>query len=164
VLPHTYDGQECSIARALEVLGERWTLLLIRDVFLGIRRYEDLHRGTGIARNILQARLLRLCDEGIFERRPYAPGRYEYYLTKKGWDLFPVMMALNSWGDRYYAEDGAPRIFKHRGCKGRIDGVRCRKCGAEVSAKDVYSTWGRGAGSRTRRTRDPLEQPAPVAA
>jgi DNA-binding HxlR family transcriptional regulator len=158
VLNRTYEDQECSIARALEVIGERWTMLIVRDVFVGINRFDDLQRSLGIARNILQARLEWLCEEGVLERRPYQQRRYEYHLTKKGRDLWPAMMTLLSWGDRYYAPEGKPRIFKHRDCGGRLDDrLNCRKCGASLTARDVYWEWGPGASDLTREVRGELE-------
>ena len=100
MLPRTYDGQNCSVARALEVLGDRWTLLVIRDAFLGVRRFDDFQRELGIARNVLADRLARLVDEGVLERRRYQerPERHEYRLTAKGLDLLPVTMSLHELG------------------------------------------------------------------
>src|SRR5919112_1114607 len=108
MLPRTYDSQHCSIARALEVLGDRWTLLVIRDAFLGLRRFDDFQRDLGIARNVLADRLGRLVDEGILERHAYQerPERFEYRLTEKGADLWPVLISLMKWGDRHDPADG----------------------------------------------------------
>ena len=91
MLPRTYDDQNCSVARALEVLGDRWTLLVIRDAFLGVRRFDDFQRDLGVARNVLSDRLARLVDEGLLERHRYQerPERFEYRLTEKGIDLWP---------------------------------------------------------------------------
>src|SRR3954470_17956618 len=99
-----YDGQEsCSVARVLEIVGERWTWLIIRDAFLGITRFIDFEQSLGIARNVLTDRLNRLVEEGIFERVLYQahPARYEYRLTPKGSDLFTALNALRQWGDQY---------------------------------------------------------------
>ncbi len=112
MLPRTYDDQNCSVARALEVLGDRWTLLVIRDAFLGVRRFDDFQRNLGVARNVLSDRLQRLVDEGLLERQRYQerPERFEYRLTEKGIDLWPTIITLMKWGDRYYAPpEGAPR-------------------------------------------------------
>src|SRR3954462_7637079 len=108
MLGRDYDTQVCSVARALEVVGERWTLLVLRDAFLGVRRFDDFQRSLGVARNILQARLERLVDEGLLERQPYQerPPRYEYRLTEKGIELWPAIVALMKWGDRYLFPDG----------------------------------------------------------
>ena len=119
------------------MVGERWTLLIIRDVFLGIRRFEDLQRDLGVARNVLQARLERLVEEGILVKRPYQerPLRCEYRLTEKGADLWPVLVALLQWGDRYALEGERPMILQHRGCGGELDdrrrctGLRGRRLG-----------------------------------
>jgi DNA-binding HxlR family transcriptional regulator len=141
MLPRTYQGQACSIARALEVLGERWTLLVLRESFWRVRRFEDFQRNLGIARNVLTDRLGRLVDEGILCREPYQdrPARFEYRLTDKGRELWPVMMTLMQWGDRYYAEsDGPPVVVHHRDCGGAVTGhLTCAKCGAELGPRDV---------------------------
>ena len=147
VLHRTY-GQACSLARSLEVIGERWTILILRDAFLGVRRFDDFQRRLGISRGVLTARLAFLCDEGIFERRRYQerPERYEYRLTRKGRDLWPVMMALMQWGDRYESADGPPRVVFHRDCGGEVTGrLTCDRCGAELSLHDVDSRPGPGA-------------------
>src|SRR5215468_6330907 len=106
MLKRSYEGQNCSIARTLEVVGERWTLLIVRDVFLGLRRFDQLQESLGIARNVLTDRLNRLVEEGILERVRYRdrPARYEYRLTAKGLDLNIALTALRQWGDRYLSE------------------------------------------------------------
>ena len=106
MLNRDYEGQNCSIARALEVVGERWTLLIIRDVFLGKRRFDELQESLGIARNVLTDRLNRLVDEGILERVRYSerPERFEYRLTRKGRELNLALTALRQWGDTYLSE------------------------------------------------------------
>jgi DNA-binding HxlR family transcriptional regulator len=103
VLNRTYDGQNCSIARALEVVGERWTLLIVRDVLLGLRRFDELQESLGIARNVLADRLNRLVEEGVLERVRYSerPPRSEYRLTAKGRELEAALSALRGWGDKY---------------------------------------------------------------
>jgi DNA-binding HxlR family transcriptional regulator len=115
MLRSDYEGQDCSIARALEVVGERWTLLIIRDAFLGRRRFEQFQESLGIARNVLTARLHRLVEEGILERVRYSerPERYEYRLTPKGRDLGIALAGLRQWGDRYLSER-PPRIARRR--------------------------------------------------
>ena len=106
MLKREYEGQNCSLARALEIVGERWTLLIIRDVFLGIRRFDELQESLGVARNVLTDRLNRLVGEGVLERVPYSerPTRYEYRLTAKGRDLSVALSGLRQWGDRYLSE------------------------------------------------------------
>jgi DNA-binding HxlR family transcriptional regulator len=116
-----YDSGACSVARAVEVLGDRWTVLVLRDVFNGIRRFDDLQRHLGIARDVLTKRLTALVAEGVIERVPYRePGartRYEYRLTQAGRDLRPVLLALIGWGDRYRAGPaGPPLSVVHEEC------------------------------------------------
>jgi DNA-binding HxlR family transcriptional regulator len=103
VLKRDYEGQNCSIASALEIVGERWTLLIIRDAFLGLRRFDEFQDSLGIARNVLTNRLNRLVEEGILERVRYRerPERFEYRLTPKGRDLQVALAALRQWGDEY---------------------------------------------------------------
>jgi len=115
MLNRGYDGQNCSIARTLEVVGERWTLLIIRDVLLGLRRFDQLQESLGIARNVLTDRLNRLVDEGVLERVLYSerPERYEYQLTKKGLDLQIALAALSQWGDDYLSEK-PPRLLRRK--------------------------------------------------
>ena len=105
-----YPGQLCSIANSLEVIGERWSLLIVRDVLNGNRRFGEIQASLGVARNVLSARLQRLVDEDILERRRYqeSPPRYEYFLTEKGLDLWPALIALLNWGDRYSPSPGGP--------------------------------------------------------
>jgi DNA-binding HxlR family transcriptional regulator len=115
VLKRDYEGQNCSIARALELVGERWTLLIVRDVFLGIRRFDELQEHLGIARNVLAARLNRLVEEGILRRVRYSerPERFEYRLTDKGRDLNVALTGLRQWGDKYLS-DAPPRILRRK--------------------------------------------------
>jgi DNA-binding HxlR family transcriptional regulator len=122
MLNRSYDGQNCSIARALEIVGERWTLLIVRDAFLGRRRFDEFQESLGIARNVLADRLARLVEEGVLERVRYSerPERYEYHLTRKGKDLQLALAGLRQWGDKYESEkpptllrrksDGAPVV------------------------------------------------------
>ena len=140
MLHRTYSDQDCSVARALEVVGERWTILILRDAFLGVRRFDDFHRSLGVARNVLQTRLRRLVDEGLLERRRYQerPLRHEYFLTPHGEDLWPVLLALMEWGDRHLTEGAtAPRAL-HRGCGGALtQRCTCTACEAEIGVGDV---------------------------
>jgi DNA-binding HxlR family transcriptional regulator len=148
VLRNDYANQNCSIAGTLELIGERWTLLILRDAFLGVRRFDDFQRNLGIARNVLQARLQRLVDNGILRRERYQerPERFEYRLTRKGLDLWPILVSLMSWGDRHLAENGPPTVLVHKGCGGHVDDRRrCDRCGAELDAWDVEPHLGPGA-------------------
>lgn len=143
MLNRTYENQDCSIARSLEILGERWTFLIIRDVFNGRRRFDQLQDGLGVARNVLANRLARLVEEGILQKRAYQerPARFEYRLTEKGIDLWPVLVAMLEWGDRYVAgPDGPPMVVRHKSCDGIVDGRGiCRDCGERLDAWDAYS-------------------------
>lgn len=154
VLHNTYAGQQCSVARALEVVGERWTLLILRDAFLGVRRFDQFQQSLGIARNVLNTRLQRLVEAGLLERTQYQerPARYEYRLTAMGLDLWPAVVALMKWGDTYLAGDaGPPMVLTHRECGGTIDDRRtCERCGAVVAARDVLALAGPGAALAAR--------------
>jgi DNA-binding HxlR family transcriptional regulator len=149
MLGNEYDSQVCSIAGALEVVGERWSLLIVRNIFLGLRRFDELQENLGIARNVLQTRLTRLLDAGVLEKQLYneRPPRYEYRLTEKGIDLWPTIVALMQWGDRYAAPAaGPPVVLEHRGCGGTVDEHRvCRRCHTPLSANDVRGLPGPGA-------------------
>ena len=147
MLKRDYD-QTCSVARSLEVLGERWTLLVIRDVFYGKRRFAAIQEDLGVARNVLATRLARLVAEGILEKRPYQdrPVRYEYFLTEKGIDLWPVMITMMHWGDHWLATDeGPPVVIHHKECGGEVDDRGyCERCGERLTARDAYAEGGPG--------------------
>ena len=155
MLHNTYDGQTCSVARALELVGERWTLLILRDAFLGVRRFDDFQRSLGIARNVLNTRLQRLVEAGLLERRRYQerPERFEYRLTEMGIGLWPSIVALMQWGDQYLAgEAGPPLRLEHKGCGGTVNDRRaCDRCGADLTARDVIPGPGPGASEEVRR-------------
>jgi DNA-binding HxlR family transcriptional regulator len=148
MLGRMYESQNCSVARTLEVVGERWTLLILRDAFLGVRRFADFAASLGIARNVLQDRLSRLVAEGVLERVPYQerPLRHEYRLTARGIDLWPVLVALMQYGDRHFPADGGPPlVVRHRGCGGALDEHRlCDRCGARLGPRDVEAAPGPG--------------------
>ena len=144
MLGRTYDTEVCSAARTLELVGERWSLLIVRNaLFAGSTRYNDFRKRLGIATNILKSRLDGLVDAGIMERRSYSqnPELYEYLLTAKGRDLAPVLVALTEWGDRWAAPDGPPVLYIHSVCGDRIsEQTICATCGlvhdpAEVEAR-----------------------------
>jgi DNA-binding HxlR family transcriptional regulator len=149
MLGREYEGQTCSIARTLELVGERWTLLILRDVFLGVRRFDDLQAQLGVARNVLAARLQRLVDTGLLERQPYGerPVRHEYRLSEEGRSLWPVLVELMQWGDRYAAAPGGPpTVLRHIDCGGTLGPHRaCARCGALLEIDDVRSEPGPGA-------------------
>ncbi len=141
MLRNDYEGQICSVAKTMELIGERWSVLIIRDVFQGRRRFSEMQKGMGIARNVLASRLQRLVDAGILERRLYSeqPERYEYFLTEKGLDLWPAMVALMHWGDKHLPLPGGPPVrLVHRGeCGGEIDDRRiCTRCGKHLNVRE----------------------------
>lgn len=149
MLRRDYPGLDCSVAKALEVIGERWSLLIVRDVMHGHRRFGEMQESLGIARNVLSARLERLVEEDILERRAYSesPPRYEYFLTEKGLDLWPALIALLNWGDRYSpSPDGPRRLIVHKGCGGTVsDRGICESCGKVLHARDAKQVPGPGA-------------------
>lgn len=149
MLPRDYAAQNCSIARTLEVAGDRWTLLIIRTAFFaGITRFGGFQARLDIARDVLADRLARLTDDGIFERRAYQdrPVRHEYLLTGKGRDLIPVLVAMVGWGDRYHAPDGPPRQIVHAGCGGAVEQhLTCRACHAGLEPGELTSRPGPGS-------------------
>jgi len=147
VLGRTYDQQVCSIARALEVVGERWSLLIVRDaLFAGVTRFGDFQHNLGIATNVLGARLEAFVEAGIMERRRYSerPEQFEYVLTDKGRDLAPALVALTRWGDRWAAPDGPPILHRHRTCGDAVAEVLvCATCGP-VDAAEITVAPGPG--------------------
>src|SRR5438270_159073 len=135
------DRQDCSIAHALSVVGDRWTLMVLREAFLRVRRFEDLQARTGAPRPILAERLKVLVDNGVLERRQYSerPDRFEYRLTEKGLDLYPVMVSLLRWGDRWLTDrKGPPVELRHKGCGHAMHPeLACPECGEWVEARDI---------------------------
>ena len=143
-----YATQQCSIARALEIVGERWTLLVLRDAFYGVRRFGEFAAHLAVPRAVLTDRLATLVEAGVLERRPETgTGRREVYvLTAKGIALWPSVRALTAWGEEFYAAEGGPRrVFRHVGDEAPLDaGGRCTGCGADVPVEDVLVTPGPG--------------------
>ena len=143
----SFAGMDCSVAQCLEVVGDRWSMLIIRDAFMGVTRFDQLQERLGISRNILQQRLTKLVDEGVLARVPYSehPPRYDYRLTDRGRDLWPVLTAMRQWGDRYAAPGGPPVRVVHTACGATTDfDLVCRSCGAAVGARDVRAVPGQG--------------------
>lgn len=150
----------CSVARSLAILGDRWTLLIIRSAFLQVRRFADLQAQLGVPKHVLSTRLKRLVDDGILQKVAYqtAPPRYEYKLTEKGRDLYPVILTLVAWGDKWLdGGHGAPLLYRHKACGHVFTPVlACSACGERVAARDVAIEAGPGlaacataAGDRT---------------
>ena len=130
-----FSLMDCSIARTLEVIGERWSLLIVRDAFYGVRRFDDFRADLGIARNVLTDRLTTLVAQGVFERRLYEerPPRYEYVLTDKGRELLPVILTMMRWGDRWEAEGMSPVTLTHTTCGHETTPVvTCSHCSNEL--------------------------------
>ena len=148
MLKREYEGQNCSIARALEIVGERWTLLIVRDVFLGLRRFDELQESLGIARNVLTDRLNRLVDEEILERVPYSerPPRYEYRLTPKGRELNVALIALRQWGDTYRS-DKPPRLLRRKSDKKPVIAALVPRGTTVLRLDEVETVIGPGARS-----------------
>ena len=145
MLKRDYEGQNCSIARALEVVGERWTLLIVRDAFLGLSRFEQFQESLGIARNVLTERLNRLVEEGILERVRYSerPERFEYRLTRKGRDLQIALTGLVQWGDKYVS-DKPPRITRRKSDKRPVVAALVPKGAKALRADEIESVPGPG--------------------
>jgi len=147
----SYSAENCSIHRSLEIVGERWTLLVLREAFYGVRRFEDFVRVLGCPRDALSARLKTLVDEGIMRREPYRePGRRprnEYRLTEKGLELFPALLALLQWGDRWTADPNGPAVeLTHRECGEPLEmTMGCSGGHTNLSVRDVAATPGPGA-------------------
>ncbi|MGE0743356.1 MAG: winged helix-turn-helix transcriptional regulator [Hyphomonadaceae bacterium] len=147
------DREKCSLARTLAVIGDRWTLLVLREAFLRVRRFDEFQAKLGIARRVLADRLARLVDEGVLAKAEYEtrPPRYEYRLTEKGLGLYPAIVALVHWGDEHYAgKSGPPLLHRHLSCGHDFRSVMtCSECGEPVHARDVAPH--PGPGSRRKR-------------
>jgi DNA-binding HxlR family transcriptional regulator len=155
-LSHRFEAE--SVGRALALVGERWTLLILREAFFGVRRFGQLARNLDIPRPTLSSRLRTLVDAGLLERVRYArnPDRHEYRLTDAGRDLFPAIVALMRWGDKHLAgPEGPPIVLRHQGCGEIADpGLTCQHCGEEIDARNV--TPERGPGFRDRQPAEEL--------
>jgi DNA-binding HxlR family transcriptional regulator len=159
----SFEDVNCSVAQCLEIVGEWWSLLIVRDAFLGVTRFEDLQARLGISRNILTQRLNRLVDKGVLKRVPYQerPPRSEYRLTEKGRDLWHVVTAMRQWGDRWAAPSGPPLKIRHTACGRVVQAVPvCSHCGEPLDVRAVTAVPGPGASDddfdRTRLARGPL--------
>ena len=145
----------CSVARTLAVIGERWTMLILREAFLGRHRFDEFQQGTGIARNILSSRLRDLMRDGILDRvrSEGDNGRVEYRLTRKGLELYPVLIAMMRWGDTWLSdESGPPMTLIHRACGARMaPDMVCSHCGEHLTAREVVAVPRRPAPAHARR-------------
>ena len=142
----------CSITRPLVIFGDRWTLLILKYSFAGVRRFNAFQGALGISRSRLRDRLERLVEHEILVKRPADDGVYEEYrLTEKGHAIYPVLMAIRDWGDAYMAPDGTPVEYRHRGCAGEAHThLTCDECAAEITARDVEPQPGPGMTSASR--------------
>lgn len=141
-----YSQMHCSLARTLDVIGDAWTPLILRDVFLGVDTFEQMVRDLGLSRALLSARLDMLVERGIVERVEYTsrPQRFRFRLTPAGEELMPPLIALTQWGDRWQASDGPPIVFRHT-CGHQLEAeVTCRACGEEVTAASLEPLPGPG--------------------
>ncbi|HZU60543.1 MAG TPA: helix-turn-helix domain-containing protein [Solirubrobacteraceae bacterium] len=143
----SFSQMHCSVAQCLEVVGEWWTLLIVRDAFLGVTRFDEFQRRLGISRNVLGQRLARLVEVGVLAKVPYNehPPRFDYRLTERGRDLWPVINAMRQWGDKHAAPAGPPLRLIHEQC-GEISDAQlvCSACGEAIGPRDVRAIPGPG--------------------
>jgi len=162
--PDTSHDAACSIARALDVVGDRWSILILRDSFRGIRRFEEIRRDLGIPRAVLSDRLAALVASGVLARRQYLdhPPRHEYRLTDMGRELSPILVALMQWGDRWLSEDGPPTVLVHEPCGTEVDlHFHCRACGVDFGPTEIAGHPGPGAESAPCPAPAPAPSPSP---
>jgi DNA-binding HxlR family transcriptional regulator len=144
----SFADMHCSVAQCLEVVGDWWSMLILRDALFGVSRFGQFQQRLGISRNILNHRLAALVDAGVLVKVPYSdhPARYDYRLTAKGRDLWPVIETMRQWGDKHAAPDGPPFQMIHNGCNHICDAVlTCSACGEPVGVRDVRAIPGPGA-------------------
>ncbi len=137
---HFVRGRDCSVARTLQIIGDRWSFLIIREGFFGVRRFDELQGNLGIAPNILSDRLQRLVAQGVFDRLRYQerPDRFEYRFTDKGKDLYGSMIVMGRWGDRWLSADGPPLLLRHQECGHDFEPtIACNQCGGAIEARDM---------------------------
>jgi len=143
----SFAAMHCSIAQCLEVAGEWWSMLILRDAFYGVSRFDEFQDRLGISRNVLNQRLTTLVESGILVKVPYSqhPPRYDYRLTDKGRDLWPVLTAMRQWGDKHAAPDGPPVLIRHTSC-GQISTavMTCSACGHQIDLSDLRAAPGPG--------------------
>lgn len=143
----SFADMHCSVAQCLEVVGEWWTMLIVRDAFLGVTRFDEFQGRLGISRNVLGQRLARLVETGVLAKVPYSehPPRFDYRLTDKGRDLWPVLTAMRQWGDRHAAPDGPPVQLIHQECGQLSEALMvCSACGEPIGPRDVEAVSGPG--------------------
>jgi DNA-binding HxlR family transcriptional regulator len=144
----SFSEMDCSVAQCLEVVGEWWSMLIMRDAFLGVTRFDQFQQRLGISRNVLNQRLSHLVEAGVLAKVPYSdhPPRHDYRLTDKGRDLWPVLTTMRQWGDKYAAPDGPPLELSHKACGEISEAVlTCSTCGEPIGPRDVRAVSARGA-------------------
>ena len=147
----SFSGMDCSVAQCLEVVGEWWSMMIVRDTFMGVTRFEEFQKRLGISRNILRERLNSLVEAGVLEKIPYSehPPRHDYKLTQKGKDLWPVLTAMRQWGDQYAAPSGPPVELVHRACGETTHAeLTCAWCGDRLTYRNVKAIPGPGRDER----------------
>jgi DNA-binding HxlR family transcriptional regulator len=148
----SFANMRCSLARGLDLIGDWWSPLIVRDLFLNVTRFDELVEDLGISRNLLARRLKSLASNGIVERRPYQrrPTRYEYRLTEAGRDLVPAILALTAWGDRWaQPKEGSPILFVHTVCGHQFQPqITCSACGEVIDSNNVKAAAGPGGAAR----------------
>lgn len=144
----SFEEMNCAIARTLDVIGDRWTGLILRDVSLGITRFDAIQRDLGISRRVLSERLASLVDHGVLQRVPYqqSPTRYDYFLTEKGADLGLVLLAMQAWGNRWlFDADSVPLLLRHVACGAEVTpAMACPECGDQLRPQDTIPVAGPG--------------------
>jgi DNA-binding HxlR family transcriptional regulator len=150
-LPKEYSTLGCSLSRSLEVVGERWTLLIVRDAFYGVRRFGDFADHLGIPRAVLAERLKELVERGVLAKTDEGAGRTSYELTEAGLELWPIIFGLVQWGDKNFATDGPPRLFEHAEDGGRLaPDLTCETCHRPVDVSDIQAVPGPGVAKIAR--------------
>ena len=154
----SFAGMRCSVAQCLEAVGEWWSMLIVRDAFLGVTRFDQFQERLGISRNVLNQRLAHLVEVGVLEKTAYTdhPPRYDYRLTGKGRDLWPVLTSMREWGDKHAAPAGPPVEIVHEAC-GQVSHavMACSECGQPMASRDSRAVPGPGGGTLPR----PLDRP-----
>lgn len=146
------ENEVCSVSRTLAVVGDRWTMLIIRDAFLRVRRFDDFQKNLGMSRHRLSERLKKLVDYGVLRKEAYQANRYEYRLTEKGLELYPILISMAKWGDKWMDDGkGVPMLYKHNPCGHHYSPmVVCSECGEAIDPHDVTPQIGPGKFASSR--------------
>ena len=146
------ENEFCSVSRTLAVVGDTWTMLIIRDAFLRVRRFDDFQKNLGISRHRLSQRLKKLVDHGVLRKEAYQANRYEYRLTDKGLELYPILISMAKWGDKWMDDGkGVPMLYKHNPCGHHYSPTLvCSECGEAIDPHEVTPEMGPGEFQKTR--------------